>query len=578
MARTYVLNVSWEERAIAQALGARYDSTLKNWTYTGNNLPAPLQKYAAQDYSWERWVEDDQNKSYQLPAPPEHVFKARDYQMDAAKAIVQSCQKGYIGFLLADDVGLGKTLTSLIGAYGVAKIKGFIPEKKRAKLLIVCPNHSIPNWRNTLRASGVDKIFRVAIINYEKTKKMLSVPDSAAQAKKTRTKNRHIATKGKPLVHWDIIIADESHKMKNIDTAQQAKAFARIARYGEKAATAPFTIWLSATAGQNPIEVGYLAPLFSQIDKSAPSDISKWGDYLVKAGYSVTMGKVGARWNNPQYKKDPAEKQRIIHERAADLKRIRNLLFGPGKPSMRRLPQDIAGWEQLQRVTLPHTLSVKERVMYYQAWTEFSEEYRKIKASRDPKGALAVQMRFRQKISLIKVQSTVEEVIDLVENGKQVAVSVVFKESADLILQALSSKSIRAVEFTGRTKQNGEAEANRLAFQRGQADVIVFSVVDAVSFHASEMLPDGKRGSSKERALVIHDLRYSGIENIQVSGRTHRDGQNSITYFPYFEDTIEEPILRTILSKIQSVHSLSGDSDALIEEIDTLMNSMILHN
>src|SRR5690606_26916582 len=122
-----------------------------------------------------------------------------------------------------------------------------------------------------------------------------------------------------------------------------------------------------------------------------------------------------------------------------DLHRIKALLFDRADaPAIRRLPTDIAGWPQIQRIVVPVELSPAERALYEQAWTEFRAAMRLARRGGDPASGLAARRRFRQRASLLRVPGTVEQVLDLLDNGHQVAVSCEWLETIDAIRDALA--------------------------------------------------------------------------------------------------------------------------------------------
>lgn len=566
--RTFILSIPWEMRSAAPALGAKYDAKLKAYTYTGSSLPPLLAPFGAKDFSWERWQEDRLNKARLPVTISEHPFAARPHQMEAAKKIASMAKKGHRGFLQADETGLGKTFASILGAYGVAKLKGASP-KKRAKILIVCPKSVIPHWRNTLSASPLPPYADIVVINYEQLSKLLEAPASAAQAKKTRTKNRRVANEGKPLVDWDIIIADESQKLKNFQTSQRAKAFSNVAKYSAPDNQAPFIIYASATPAQNPLEMGYLAPVLSKI-VGKKLTLKNYGQWLESEGFAVKKGKVGYTWGVVHHRAEEAKKQEMETAKKRDIKKMRDLLFGPSSPSIRRLPTDIAGWPAITRIALPVTLDNKARGLYEEVWSQFRSFLRLHRKGKDPKGGLAQQLRFRQKSSLLRVPGAIDFIADMLDNNLQVAVSIQFLESLDLIRTALEKKGVKCAEYSGRLSSE-ERDAERLRFQRGEAQVIFFTVTEGISLHAGEQLPDGTEASSTPRVTVVHDIRYSGIENSQLEGRTHRDGQNANVYYIYAQDTVEEKIITVALERMANISSMSGDDDALVEEIEQLI-------
>jgi hypothetical protein len=410
--------------------------------------------------------------------------------------------------------------------------------------------------------------FRVTIINYERLQKLLSAPASAAKAKTKRTKNRRTATGGVPIVNWNVIIADESHKMKNHQTAQRAKAFARVARYADTASHAPFIIWASATIGQDPVEVGYLSPLVGQVKNVPGLTNDTWGAWLDRSGYHVTKGKVGWAWK--KVARDGSNKTQVQAERSADIKMLRGLLFDPKFPSIRRLPEDIAGWPSIQRIAMPIAFDSSQWGMYEQVWTEFRTFLRMTRKGRDPKSALAKQLRFRQKSSLLLVPGVADFATDLLDNGQQVAISTAFLESVDALKEILEARGFECVEFSGRNELNREAD--RIRFQKGEVKVMLYTVTESVSFHASESLPDGTKASSARRANVILDVRYSALESAQTEGRTHRDGQKSNVYYIFANNTVQEKIIKVMIERMKNMKDLSGDNQDILDEIDSIFD------
>lgn len=566
----HLLDVPWEDRAYPLSLGALRHSTLNYFYYVGDILPARLQKYANTPYSYTRWLEDEMNGKIKTVPKNPVMMKPRPHQIEAINKIVNYSIKGYRGFLEADSTGLGKTISCLYGISEIAKLKGFTRQKP-AKLLIMCPKSAIIHWENTLKSINTPHL-RVLILNYDQSKKLLSEPASAANAVKTSTKNKHIAAKGKPQIMFDYVISDEAHKLKNIYLSQRSKVFASIARYDYPAKNAPFVIWATATVGQTPIEVGYLAPLLGQMEKKNLT-LKNWGEYLVDNSFNVTKSKKGDySWIRSFPNDGPARIEEIKKLQRADIQRISQQLFGEKSPSIRRLPEDIAGWPAIQRISLPTRLNEVNQGLYDQLWTEFRSFLRLNPKGKDPQGGLAQQLRFRQKSSLLRTLDSIETIADFVENNMQVAVSVQFIESLTAIKNGLEKKGIRVAEFSGRLNSY-EREKQRLAYQKGKVEVIIFTVTEAVSFHAGEQLADGTTATMTPRLTFVHDVRYSGLDMSQIEGRGHRDGQKSNIYYSYAQGTIEEPITKTMISRLANMASLSGDDDETISLIENIIAS-----
>lgn len=566
----HVIDAPWGFHVMAKTLGVKWHPDLKVFLYEGGVLPSTLTGFASKDFSFERWIEDELNGYIKPIQPAPSSMTPRAHQKTAIKKILASGQAGWRGFVLADNVGVGKSLSAIIGASAVAHDRGY-NDKRKAKLLIVAPKSVLPHWANTIKASGVNNL-RIIIINYEQLKKLLTVPTSAQEAAKTRTKNKRVASKGNPTIKWDVIICDESHKLKN-DGSQRRNAFNRVARYVESSKTAPFVIWASATIGQNPLELGYLAPLVSQIAGGKPIAVSQWGDWLISQGFLVKKSTGGSySWISTKKEHSEPQKEEIRRMQERDVKRLSSIIFGSSSPSIRRNPEDIAGWPKQTFVPVPVFLDNEQRSHYLEAWNEFRQYMSLHPRGKDPAGGLAATLRFQQKASLITAQNTVDFADDMIDNGLQIAISVKFIETLDFIKEKLEDKGHKVLEFSGRNENTREEE--RLEFQRGNANVMLFTVEEGISLHANEQLSTGEKASSTPRALIIHDMRHSSIQISQILGRTTRDGELAIAYFMYAEDTIESHILNVMLHRMKNLKHLSGDDSSVIETIHDLLDGV----
>lgn len=565
----FVMSMPWEAKGIATVLGAKWHSDLRQFLYEGGVLPAGLVPYASEDFTLERWIEDELNRQ---PRPITGILasmKPRPHQVKAIKKIEASAKAGWRGFILADNVGIGKTIEAVFGAYTVAQAKGFTPQRKAATL-IIAPKSVLPHWRNTIKATGVNNM-RFVVINYDQAKKLLDVPPTAESAKTTRTKNKRIANLGVPTIKWDIIIADESHKLKNV--SQRTAAFNKVARYSNSPQAAPFVIWTSATVGQNPLEIGYLAPLISQLSGGAAITSKDWGDWLISNHFHVTKSVGGSySWITPKKEHSEAQKKELQKVQQKDVGRLSEILFGPSSPSIRRNPEDIAGWPTQTHIPTPMELEPDEKRLYDEAWRSFRSFMQMNPRGKNPSGGLAATMRFRQKASLISALHTASFANDLLDNGQQIGISVEFIESLDLIKDYLEKKGWHCAEFSGRN--TNEREDERIRFQKGEAKVMIFTVQEGISLHAGELLADGTHATNTKRALLIHDIRYSSIAMAQILGRMTRDGELANAFYMYTENTIESQILQVMLRKMMNLRALSGDNDDTIEVIQDLLDGV----
>lgn len=554
--RTFFLDLPFMQNAGPLA---SYDSRLRKHVYTGETLPEELKPYQSQDFSFLRWQEDNHNKKIYPVSPVPYSMTPRPHQKEAAKRIAGFAKNGSRGFVEGDSMGVGKTISSAFGVYGAMRVKG----ETKANVLVVCPKSVMEQWSNTFKALKIPNI-RLCIINYEQTKKLLAPPKSAKTAKRQKTINKHTAQSGTPLIKWDYIIADESQKLKN-DT-QQTAAFENIAEYSART-NWPYVIWASATIGQDPLELRYLKPILYQMTNTSPS--APWANWLLAKGFNVKVSKKGAvSWESVNPNMTPAEKAMVQKRRREDLLRLNNLLFSAKSPSIRRVAKDIAGWPEISRYALGSSLTPQEYVQYRMEWMNFRSGYKLQIRGKNPKGALAQQLRFRQKSSMIRTTSTVDHIESFLENGQQVAVSVEFMESIDKMKTILEKKGYVCVEYTGRNEAVRERE--RIKFQKGQAHVIFISVVQGVSLHAGELLPDGTHATKTPRVMLCHDIRYSSLSMLQIEGRTHRDGQMANVYYLFAHQTVEEKIAHVMIERMKGVLTIMDD-ETVAAELDEIL-------
>lgn len=459
-------------------------------------------------------------------------FVARPHQAAARDAILAARAAGRPGFLLGDLTGLGKTLSAWLALAAM-------PE---TEILVICPKGAIPQWRRTMARSGTAQK-SVTLMNFEKTKSLLAPPADSTK-RSTRAKNNERAKHGTPKRTWPLVLIDESHRIRN-PSAQQSLVCRHMA------AAARFVIYMSATAGQAPHELSYLGRLLTYATGGETGDLDEFRALMKR----LRIGRARGRWKNWSW--EPNE---------ADRKVISDLLYkGEGAIGMRRRPEDIAGWPEVQRELAPTALDAESRRLYDATWREFRRELGLAGGSTRRPTGWAADLRFRQKASLLRTTGTADFVEDLLVSGQQVAISVGFLETSAMLCEKLRGRGWSVGEING-SQPLGTNEQTRLAFQTGRLDVVVFTVTESISLHQGELA-----GGERERSLVVHDLRYSAIQLQQIEGRCHRDGRRAVIYYTYAESTVEEKVATTVISRMAAMDAMAGDDTALLDEIARIL-------
>ena len=534
------LNVPWDERPIASNRGAKYyGGDVRSWIFEAgkDKLPTILKHYLPVPFSWLGWKQYRLNGelSY-VTSEPNAKIKLRPHQTKTREMIKEAKESGAPGFVLNHETGLGKTYTS------IASVKEMGDEP--LNVLVIAPIAVHEQWRRALRDMGTGNK-RFCVINYESLKTLLTVPPEAVKAKRTRTKNKAIASKGTPVETWDVVICDESQKLKN-PSALQTQAYFTLRR-------GAFQIWSSATPGQIPSEFVYMSDIFEYRatgmcgwnEKSFHKWATQLGFHVEKSDY----GSLDVTWD-------------IDHEEDIDL--LNKVLFRD-KPVVGDALEStsIPNWPELQRIPFPIKLDNHEQDSYESLWTEFRNEHDLAKKGKNPTNGLAAQLRFRQKTSILRVPYVADLVANLVEQGYQVPVSIEFKESVEKLGELLDKKNISYTTING--DHNGtEKEERRLMFQRDEVQVVLYSVREGISLHANE---EAVNGSATARVGIIADPRWSGIDTKQIEGRQHRNGENAPIYHVFISDTIDEKVVLATVKRLDKLNKISGNDESSIQEV-----------
>lgn len=529
------------------APGAVWDPVRKLHVHTGVSLPPELIPFRSASHTWLRWLEDDANgtasESAATPEPGPQV-RPRQLQIEGAAAISDAASGVYgghraRGVLVTDEVGTGKSLTAWLGALAVARDRG----AKNVLVLVDRPKQvTIAHWRRTILGAGEHDL-RVLICS----------PDELA----------HLLVRGRPRWPMDLVIADECHLYRNVET-QRVRRFRQITRFKDAHDRAPFVIYLTATPANHPAELTYLAPLLAQVHDEPTQRWENFGARLAEADLPVS--RVYGRWGwDEKAGASPALQ-------SAATTRIRAWLTDADPPlAIHRA----APWGPAPLDLMPVTLSAPELLAYRTAWSEFEAAIVDLAAdraigsditARTARGRAAV-LRFRQKASLLRVGTTATWAVACVEAGRQAVVSCEFVgAAADPIADAIQATGIGVARLYGNGRSGRDLELQRLEFQRGSAPVVVFTPTTSLSLHAQESLGTDGIGSGATREGVMHNVRYSGLAGRQILGRSHRDHQVCPWLLAYAEGTVEERIAQIMIGRFRSTNDLAGaDSGALVD-------------
>lgn len=531
----WILDVPFELRGEVRQHGVKWSSVAQAQIWEGEHLPSILRPMRAMPLSLE-WSKQHALNGYHLEPiqkldPP---FIGRKHQKEAAEHIKKVFESGSPGFLLADEVGVGKTMSAW---------EFVLAQKELKTVLIITTAGALAHWRHTIQHAGWRKDQRIMIINYDRLGKLFEVRELSSDRRKG--KRKRVAKEGKP-PQYDLVLLDESHKGKN-PTSARGMMMRKISN------AAKFSIWMSATSGQDPIELIYLAPLLARATKSRPSaaDLDNFVIWCKKQGIAIKKGAYGAiEWERNDQ----------------DIARIHGWLFGGKLPlGIRRLPQDIAGWPAMERQMMPIQLDAASGMAYAKLWENFrKEEMRLEKGHGNHLEKEKNKMRLRQEASWLRIPSTVGLIDDLLDQGKRVAISVAFLETQQEMARLIQAKyKIEPAIYNGKQNKT-QNEEERLKFQKGKTPIIIFTVEEAISLHQGEY-------EDVPRVMLLHDVRWSSIQLAQIEGRCHRDGALAPVWWLAAEDTVEVEIALAMTSRLLGMKGLHGDPVGDIKAIEEIL-------
>lgn len=178
---------------------------------------------------------------------PKH-YDTYNYQIDAVKQCVAT-MKEHGGFMLADVVGLGKTI---VGLLLIRHYLQFPDEQGREqKVLVVTPPAIQSAWKNTLVDFDETSDFKIApYIDFITTGSIgkLSEEDEFDDADDADTGNFEENLQQK---NYGLIIIDESHKFRNSGTSMYQALDELISTIGSEVGEYPYIGLLSATPQNN---------------------------------------------------------------------------------------------------------------------------------------------------------------------------------------------------------------------------------------------------------------------------------------------------------------------------------------
>ena len=426
-------------------------------------------------------------------------------------------------FILADDMGLAKTGSSIIAAL----------ESGVKKVLIVCPASLKINWkreieinsdRRTLIVEGGKwgSTFDFYIINYDIIKNYHSLKDE-----KTGLQESLILRE-----NFDLAIIDEAHMINNIG-AQRTQLMNDILDTIPK-------VWLLTGTPMTSRPINYYNLL--KIVKS-PLTLS-WQGYVKRycKGFQFTAN------GRKIWKTDGAANLDELRERTRHV-------------VLRRLKTDVL--DLPEKIITPMFLEL-DNMLYNHEMEEFVKISKEERKNESISITLSRLMGARKIIAREKVPYTCELIDNFLELDKKVIVFTNFTDTLEMIKEKYSKN---CVVIDGRTPKMKRQEAVDRFQQDPKVKILIGNIIAAgigLTLTAAE-------------GVIMNDLSFVPSHHSQAEDRANRIGQKNVVnvYYPIFEDTIEINVYNLLQKKKDNIDQVMGDGEYSESFTKELFNSIL---
>ena len=474
------------------------------------------------------------------PKQEDKVYSLLDYKTTPYDYQLDGIQFGlnHDKCLILDQPGLGKTLQCI-----------YIAQERYAKgeiehCLIVCGLNTLKfNWKKEIEQHSdlTAKILGERI--NKKGKLVVDGVDTRLQQLKepieeffvitnieTLRDDRILKELNKGVNKFDMIVADEIHKMNNI-TSAQGKNFSKL--------KSKYKIGLTGTFLVNSPLDAYMALKWADVDRSTATNF--------KYFYSV----YGGRFGNELIGYKNLE---ILKDQLSDIsiRRTKDILNLPEKNYIHELLE----------------MDDKQSKFYNNIVEGIIEEVDKVNI--DKNNVLALTTRLRQSTSdpsilttenvksakLIRAKELVQEIIS---QGEKVIVYTTFKQPLYTLAEEL--KKYKPLVCTGDTKEE-EVWKRVDKFQTDNEHYLMLATIQKMGTGIT---------LTKASYVIFIDSAWTRADNEQAEDRIHRIGAKKPCFYYYLwtKDTYDENV-RALVDKKDALSTYINDDELTLDKMETL--------
>jgi len=430
------------------------------------------------------------------------------------------------GCMLADDMGLGKSLQAIVAAL----------ESGAKKILIVCPASVKINWEreiNYFQCNDVNiidnrewKTAKFTIINFDILKNFHALPSKVLEKKYIRKSEQPLLSS-----NFDLCIIDEAHKLKNKDSKRGA-IMAEVCKEIKK-------VWLltGTPVANRPMD-------FYNLLKLIKAPITKnWMFYAKRycEGRQITT-------TNPRTK----QKRRIWLTNGAS--NLPELARKVKHTYIRRLKDEIK--DMPDKIITPtfHKFDANQLKEYNSLWDEYLIERAEKKKRGEPERALVELGLLRKFVAMEAIPETIKMAEDIIEQGHKVIIFTNFTDELLDLSEHFAKNSV--IHYGGMS--NAEKQKSVDDFQNNKRTKVFIGNI--LSAGVGITLTAGTY-------VIFNSFDWVPGNNAQAEDRPYRLGQknNVNVYYQLFENSVSTKMWNIIHRKKEIIATIMSEENVTEE-------------
>ncbi len=444
------------------------------------------------------------------------------------------------GNILADDMGLGKSLQSIIAAL----------ESGANNILVVCPSAVKINWKREINTFCDDVTIvegrkwskaKFTIINYDILKNFHTLGDG-----KKKEITDPVLEYNRQLVNakFDLAIIDEAHYLKNNKSIRGEIMVDLTVNYNVE------KVWLltGTPIANRPMDFFNLL----KIIKSPIAD--NWQYFATRYCDARKMFRT---------LKNGRKKQIWLTDGASNLDELaaktKNLI-------LRRLKENVLDMPDKIVTPVYHQLSDKGWDEYNRLWDDYLEKRKVEKKRGSVQKDLVELILLRKFIAMEAIPQTIEMVENILETGKKVIIFTSFTDE----LNELSEHFGKICVTHNGPMNDKEKQRSVDSFQNNDKIKVFIGNIKSAGVGIT---------LTKANFVVFNSFDWVPGSNEQAEDRAYRIGQNSNVniYYQQFEDTISTRMWETLRTKKDIISTIIGDKQLSDEEIIEIMTDKLIN-